>query len=194
MVFIFKKAIASLMILTLLVSLFTPTVSAQTQSTNYSKEEIISESLEIKPDGTYLFDTEKATSMGMSKEDAIEAKQSFVSLGTYVKNNSELPKIETKSKASIAIKGAIDYMKAHKTKVNNVMHSAIDKIPFVKEKVKENWKELFTVGAIADAMSHYIGFAASVEEAISGAITDVTPIPGYAADIIAKTITLVLPI
>lgn len=209
MLFIFRtkfkaKVVAPLMILAMLITTLTPSVAfAQNSKVDYSKTDIITESLEVKKDGTYLFDTQKAMSMGMSEGNAIKAKESFDSLTLYVKknsdnwyikNNSDLPQVEPASKGSVMIKATIDYMKAHKTKIDNAINTAIDKIPFVKEKIKENWKEAVTVGALIKALSHYIGVTETVEEAISGAITDISPIPGYAADIIAKTITLFLPL
>lgn len=209
MLFIFRtkfkaKVVAPLMILAMLITTLTPSVAfAQNSKVDYSKTDITTESLEVKKDGTYLFDTQKAMSMGMSEGNAIKAKESFDSLTLYVKknsdnwyikNNSDLPQVEPASKGSVMIKATIDYMKAHKTKIDNAINTAIDKIPFVKEKIKENWKEAVTVGALIKALSHYIGVTETVEEAISGAITDISPIPGYAADIIAKTITLFLPL
>lgn len=209
MLFIFRtkfkaKVVAPLMILAMLITTLTPSVAfAQNSKVDYSKTDIITESLEVKKDGTYLFDTQKAMSMGMSEGNAIKAKESFDSLTLYVKknsdnwyikNNPDLPQVEPASKGSVMIKATIDYMKAHKTKIDNAINTAIDKIPFVKEKIKENWKEAVTVGALIKALSHYIGVTETVEEAISGAITDISPIPGYAADIIAKTITLFLPL
>lgn len=178
-----------------MLALVTPTISfAQTKTPNYSNDQIISEALVIKPEGSYVFDVKKAISMGMSKENALEAQKSFDSLGSYVKSNSDLPRIDTKSKGSVAIKASIDYMKAHKTKINNAIHAGIDKIPFVKKATKNKWKAAITVGALTKAMSHYIDFADSVEDAISRAITDISPIPKTVADIIAKTISLFLPI
>ncbi|RFA33827.1 hypothetical protein CAI16_13295 [Virgibacillus dokdonensis] len=157
----------------------------------------------MKKDGTYLFDTQKAMSMGMSEGNAIKAKESFDSLtlyvkensdNLYIKNNSDLPQVEPASKGSVMIKATIDYMKAHKTKIDNGINTAIDKIPFVKETLKERWKEAVTVYALIEALSHYTDFTGTIEDAISGAITDISPIPGYVADIIAKTITFILPI
>ncbi|SFP69264.1 hypothetical protein [Salibacterium halotolerans] len=182
------------MIFVMMLSVLTPAVSAaQNASTDYSKEEIVSMSLETNYSG-FEFNVDKAISLGMSKEDALEAEKSFDELNSHIQAEKESPQIEPRSKASIAIKQAVDYMKKNKEKIEDGIKAGIDKIPFIKQKVKEKWKEAVSIVAITEAMSHYVGFAESVEAAIAGAITDTTPIPESAANIIAKTVTFLLPI
>ncbi|MFD2706620.1 hypothetical protein [Salibacterium lacus] len=182
------------MIFVMMLSVLTPTVSAaQNASMDYSKEEIVSMSLETNYSG-FEFNVDKAISLGMTKEDALEAEKSFEELNSHIQAEKEPPQIEPKSKGSIAVKAAIDYMKKNKIKIDHAIDDGIEKIPFVKDKVKENWKETVSIVSIINAMEHYVGIVESVEEAISNAITDTSAIPKWAADIIAKTITLVLPI
>ncbi|SDI31758.1 hypothetical protein [Alteribacillus bidgolensis] len=101
--------------------------------------------------------------------------------------------VTIQSKGSIAIKQASKYLKDNTKKVDGWIDSAIDKLPVGSER-KKTWKAAISVYSIAVVMDHYVGFVDSVEEAMTNAIVDTTPIPRWAANAIAKTVTLFLPI
>lgn len=99
----------------------------------------------------------------------------------------------TQSKGSIAIKQASKYLKDNVNKVDGWIDSGIDKLPVGSER-KKTWKAAISVVGVANVMDHYVGIVSSVEEAMTNAIVDTTPIPKWAASGISKTVTFFLPI
>lgn len=99
---------------------------------------------------------------------------------------------EDEGKVKVTVKGAIEILKRNKTRINNAIKGAIDKIPMSKE-AKAKWKKAITVDVILGYLTAYTDWGDRVEDAIYNAILK-TGAPWWVAKPIAVTIAFLIPI
>ena len=100
---------------------------------------------------------------------------------------------ERSGKIGYSVKAARVIMKKNKRKINSAIKSAINKAP-VSKKVKKNLKRVITVETILHVTAHYTNLGDNLEGAIQKGLTNYAHVPGPVAYIIAKTISLLIPV
>ncbi|RAS77477.1 hypothetical protein [Priestia endophytica] len=101
--------------------------------------------------------------------------------------------ITTFSKGSVSVKAISNAIEKHQKPIDRGIKGAVNKLPLPKA-TKARVISALSVGGLLKAISHYTGFVDSVEDFLSGIISDRTGLGKTPSDIIAKTITLFLPL
>ncbi|WP_426786887.1 hypothetical protein [Staphylococcus capitis] len=100
---------------------------------------------------------------------------------------------ERSGKIGYSVKAARVIMKKNKRKINSAIRSAINKAP-VSKKVKKNLKRVISVETILHVTAHYTNLGDNIEGAIQQGLTHYAHVPGPVAFVIAKTISLLIPV
>ncbi|PKE16164.1 hypothetical protein [Macrococcoides caseolyticum] len=131
--------------------------------------------------------SENNTTVSNQKSNEQIAREVLKSQGYNLNNVGE-----DEGKAKVTVKGAIEILKRNKTRINNAIKGAIDKIPMSKE-AKAKWKKAITVDVILGYLTAYTDWGDRVEDAIYNAILK-TGAPSWVAKPIAVTLAFLIPV
>ena len=147
----------------------------------------------------YVFDENKAQTLGFSEEDILKANYYFTNVLTQKDIRSLVgaatADMETFSKSSMTAKALASLLTNYAKKIDSAIGSAIDLLPFVSDSNKSAWKKVLTTVALVKVLNNFIGVTDTVENLlVTGILTLIPAMPEWAASGIAKTLMMILPI